>query len=85
MTVIYRERWRTTSSSVTAVGSVNARMPGPGRGVRPADQPVPEQRLWREIGAERIRLVRQVLSLVAGYRVVTVPVSMTLLLTSEAK
>jgi hypothetical protein len=57
----------------------------PRAGVRPADQPVPEQRLWREIGAERIRLVRQVLSLVAGYRVVTVPVSMTLLLTSEAK
>jgi hypothetical protein len=44
-----------------------------GRGVRPADQLVPEQRLWREIGAARIKLVLRLLSLVAGYRVVTVP------------
>jgi len=55
-------------------------------GVRPADQPVPEQRLWRETGAERIKLVLQLLSLVAGYRVVAVPsVNHVVAESSEAK
>jgi hypothetical protein len=54
--------------------------------VRPADQPVPEQRLWRETGAERIKLVLQLLSLVAGYRVVAVPsVNHVVAESSEAK
>jgi len=61
-------------------------MPGSGGGVRPTDQPVLEQRLWHEIGVERIKLVLQLLSLVAGYRVVTVPgVSDVVAESSEAK
>jgi len=47
---------------------------------------VPEQRLWRETGAERIKLVLQLLSLVVGYRVVAVPsVNHIVAESSEAK